>query len=160
MFLGEIVSTAEHRPPSLEGRSGYFGRRDSAIDDWSDEGARNGLLTEMVRDARRMLALAEGAGGEIARSAEPLCALLLQDIVAGHRGERIAWRTGGKDHSKDQGGHGPRSHPFGLGPGAAPRQEERRQAFTGHKASVATDLPASVNLAVGNAHRRGRHLAA
>jgi hypothetical protein len=48
--------------------------------DWSDSVARGRLLTELVKDARRVLGLAECGGEEAVRSAELLSALLLQDI--------------------------------------------------------------------------------
>ena len=116
----------------------------SADIDWSDEGARNGLLTEMVRDARRMLALAEGAGGEIARSAELLCALLLQDIEVKESPDGPAAKITAKIKEGTARGRIPSA--------SDPEQRHGRKSaskrFTGHKASVATDMESQIILAV------------
>ncbi len=119
----------------------------SADIDWSDKGARDGLLTEMVQDARRMLALAESAGGEAARSAELLSALLLQDIEVDESSDRSVAKI------KEGTARGRISIRTRTGPSASdPEQRHGRKSaskrFTGHKASVATDMESQIILAV------------
>ncbi len=52
----------------------------SAEIDWSDEEAKNALLTQIVKDARHLLTLAASAQPEAAKAASLLEQLLLQDI--------------------------------------------------------------------------------
>lgn len=122
---------ARYAEPSVKG---------SADIDWSDEAARRGLLTQMVQDARRALALAECGGGEAARAAELLCALLLQDITM----------NGPQDGpgARIKEGTAKGRIPSATDPEQRHGRKSASNRFTGHKASVAADIESQVILAV------------
>jgi hypothetical protein len=52
----------------------------TAVVDWSDEEARNDFLTQLVEQARQLLALAEGGSSHVIENAGLLSQLLLQDV--------------------------------------------------------------------------------
>lgn len=117
--------------PSLKG---------SADIDWSDEAARGRLLTEIVQDARRTLAMAEGGGKEVAKAAALLCALLLQDIQV--QGSADAPEA----HIKEGTASG--RIPSATDPEQRHGRKSASHRFTGHKASIAADVESQIIVAV------------
>jgi hypothetical protein len=125
------MTLGRYAEPSVKG---------SADIDWSDEAQRGRLLTEMVKDARRALALAEGAGGEAARAAELLSSLLLQDI-------KVHESPDGPEAQIKEGTASGRI-PSATDPEQRHGRKSASKRFTGHKASVAVDVESQVILAV------------
>ncbi|MGD8240750.1 MAG: transposase, partial [Armatimonadota bacterium] len=114
--------------------------------DWEDAASREAFLTEIIEDGKRVLELArqlrsrQQAGSEaderIVAASELLRQLLWQDVEPTDRGYRIRKGTA-KDripsvHDPEQ-RHGHKSH---------------GKSFTGHKASVATDVDTQLATAV------------
>jgi Transposase DDE domain/Transposase domain (DUF772) len=110
----------------------------SADLDWSDEGARQALLTEIVRDARALLERANGGSKEVRESAELLSNILLQDV----------------EESKDDTEAPPTAHiKQGTTPGRIPSvtdpeqrhgHKSKSKLFTGSKASVVADVDSQI----------------
>ena len=110
----------------------------SADLDWSDEQARQALLTEIVRDARALLEHANGGSKEVRESAELLSSILLQDV----------------EESKDDPQAPPTAHiKEGTAPGRIPSvtdpeqrhgHKSKSKLFTGSKASVVADVDSQV----------------
>jgi len=108
--------------------------------DWSDEAARNGALTELVADARKLINLADGGDPHIKSAAGLLEAILLQDVV----------------ETKNDDGSGGSAVKKGTAKGRIPsvtdpeQRHGRKSAehrFTGHKASISTDVDTGLILA-------------
>jgi hypothetical protein len=116
----------------------------SADIDWSDGAAKGRLLTEMVQDARRVLALAESAGGEPAQAAELLSALLLQDIQVS---DPVNGSTDGPRAQIKEGTASGRI-PSATDPDQRHGRKSASKRFTGHKASIAVDIESQIILAV------------
>jgi hypothetical protein len=119
----------------------------SADLDWSDPGARQGFLTEVVADARRLLRLAgarlAGLAAEkaekVREAAQLLEQLLLQDVV----------ETTGED------GHPQAAVKEGTATGRVPSatdpevrhgRKSKSKRFDGHKAAVATEVDSGIIL--------------
>ena len=114
----------------------------SADLDWSDEHAKQALLTEIVRDARALLERANGGSPEVRESAELLSSILLQDV----------------EESKDD----PEAPPTarikkGTAPGRIssvtdPEQrhghKSKNKLFTGSKSSMVTDVESQIIIGV------------
>ena len=122
------------------GRYAEASVKGSADIDWSDEEARKLLLSELVADARSVLAASAGGGKEAAEAAQLLCALLLQDVQVQETAE------GPKAQVKQ-----------GTARGRIPSVSDAQQRhgrksaskrFTGHKASICTDIDSQIILAV------------
>jgi len=106
--------------------------------DWSDESARQALLTQIVRDARALLERAHGGSKEVRESAELLSSILMQDV----------------EESRDDPGSPPTAHiKEGTAPGRIPSvtdpqqrhgHKSKNKLFTGSKASVVTDVDSQV----------------
>lgn len=113
----------------------------SADLDWSDAAAREAFLTEVVVDARRLLRLASaridrGPAEVIApvrTAAQLLEQLLLQDVVE---------TTGedGQGHASVKQGTASGRVPSATDPEVRHGRKSKSKRFTGHKASIATDL--------------------
>jgi hypothetical protein len=137
-----LAEVAGEKPTAWAERQGlarYFASsfKGTAAIDWDDAEAREALLTEIIADGERVLALAREARSgldadsaqdrRIASAAELLTQLLWQDVEPTDRGYRIRRGTA-RDrvpsvHDPDQ-RHGHKSH---------------GRSFTGHKAAVAVD---------------------
>jgi hypothetical protein len=112
----------------------------SADLDWSDEQARQALLTEIVRDARALLERAHGGSKEVRDSADLLSSILLQDV----------------EESQDDPEAPPTAHiKEGTAPGRIssvtdPEQrhghKSKSKLFTGSKASVVADADSQIIL--------------
>lgn len=108
--------------------------------DWSEGTERDRLLTEIVQDARRVLALAERTGGDAARSAALLSALLLQDIEVKETAD------GPQARIKEGTARG--RIPSANDPEQRHGRKSASHRFTGHKASIATDIESQIIVAV------------
>ena len=111
----------------------------SADIDWSDEVARGLLLTELLKDARRVLVLAEGGGEGAVRAAELLSALMLQDI-------RVSETAQGPE-ARIQEGTARGRIPSVTDPEQRHGRKSASNRFTGHKASTAADTQSQIILA-------------
>lgn len=112
----------------------------SADIDWSDEEARGRLLTELVKDARCVLALAAAGGNDAVRSADLLSALLLQDIQVQELPEGPA--------AKIKDGTASGRIPSATDPDQRHGRKSASKRFNGHKASIAADVESEIILAV------------
>jgi hypothetical protein len=112
----------------------------SADLDWSDEGARQALLSEIVRDARALLELANGGSKQVRESAQLLSSILLQDV----------------EESKDDPEAPPTAHikegatagriPSVTDPQQRHGHKSKNKLFTGSKASVVSDVDSQIIL--------------
>ena len=123
----------------------------SADLDWSDPEARHRFLSEIVADAKQLLATAGAALGQtsekgpLRKAAELLEALLLQDIVEAPpalplapEGPQVTIR---QETVKDR-------IPSATDPEQRHGRKSASKRFNGHKAAVAVDLDSSLILAV------------
>jgi hypothetical protein len=112
----------------------------SADLDWSDESARQALLTQIVRDARALLERAHGGSKEVRESAELLANILLQDVeesrddpeapLSAHIKEgTAAGRISSVTDPQQRHGH-----------------KSKNKLFTGSKASVVVDANSQIIL--------------
>jgi hypothetical protein len=146
--LAEVAGEPSEAWAERQGLGRYFAPslKGTAAIDWDDAEAREALLTEIIADGERALAVArEVRSGLEAESAEDrqitaaaqlLTQLLWQDVEPTDRGYRIQQGTP-KDrvpsvHDPDQ-RHGHKSH---------------GRSFTGHKAAVAVDTASQLITAV------------
>jgi hypothetical protein len=122
----------------------------SADLDWSDEAAKNDLLTKIVQDAKRLLSLAVSPQPEVRQAASLLEQLLVQDI------EVITTDDGQQKASIKEGtakrGGGTRSPIKGRIPSATdPQMRHGRKSaskrFNGHKADVGVDQDSQIVVA-------------
>lgn len=135
------------------GRYSEASVKGSADIDWSDESAQGRFLTEMVQDARRVLTLAEQAGGEAARAASLLSALLLQDIqvknIPVHAcSEGTATGNQPQISAEIKQGTASGRIPSATDPDQRHGRKSASKRFTGHKASIAADIESQIILAV------------
>jgi len=112
----------------------------SADLDWSDEGARQTLLTQIVRDARALLQRAKGGSKEVRESAELLSSILLQDVEE-HTESPEAPPTA---HVKE--GTAPGRIPSVTDPEQRHGHKSKNKLFTGNKASVVSDVDSQIIL--------------
>jgi hypothetical protein len=110
----------------------------SADLDWSDEAAREALLTEIVRDARNLLDRANGGSKEVVESADLLSSILLQDVEE----RKDAPESPTTSHIKD--GTTPGRIPSVTDPEQRHGHKSKNKLFTGSKASVVTDVDSQI----------------
>jgi transposase len=123
--------------------SRYFASslKGSADLDWSDPAARQAFLTKGVGDARRLLRLASTrlvglparAAEKVRAAAALLSQLLLQDVVETPGPD-------GRPQAALREGSAPGRRPSASDPEVRHGRKSKSQRFTGHKASIATDL--------------------
>lgn len=131
---------ARYTAPSVKG---------SAEIDWSDAAARKQFLTQIVSDARRVLAVAgevlvrvEGERGRAVRAAaELLERLLLQDV------EEKPDAGSGESQAQIKEGTAPGRMPSATDPEARHGRKSKSKRFVGHKASVACDMESQIIVA-------------
>lgn len=112
----------------------------SADIDWADESARNGLLTQIVADAQRLLTLASGSSAEVGQAAALLEQLLLQDVeVLTHEDDSCT--------AQIKEGTVPGRIPSATDPDMRHGRKSASKRFDGHKADVATDLESQIIVA-------------
>jgi Transposase DDE domain/Transposase domain (DUF772) len=113
--------------------------------DWSDAEARQGFLTEIVVDARRLLRLAgerladcpTEKAQKVRAAAQLLEQLLLQDVIE---------TTGedGKPRASVREGTAPGRAPSATDPEMRHGRKSKSKRFNGHKATVATDVETQI----------------
>jgi Transposase DDE domain/Transposase domain (DUF772) len=109
--------------------------------DWSNESAREEVLTGLVADAKKLMALADGSVPRIKEAAELLESVMLQDIV-----ERPDETGGAK--AKLVTGTAKGRIPSATDPEQRHGRKSAKKRFTGSKASVAADVETGLILAV------------
>ena len=126
---------ARYAEPSLKG---------SVDVDWSDPSARDSLLGEVVADVERLLKCAAGAGAQVAKAAELLQALLLQDV------QRTEPEVGSAsaDRAQVKEGTARGRIPSATDPEQRHGHKSHSTLFTGHKATVAVDVESQIIVAV------------
>jgi hypothetical protein len=151
--LAEVAGESAAAWAEQQGLSAYFGSslKGEAAIDWDDQKQRAELLTAIVRDARRLLGLAEAAqkaspeqGESLAAAAALLARLLTQDVEEKPDGGCQIKEGTEKDRvvsvSDPEMRHGHKS---------------ASKRFNGHKAAVAVDLESqligAVEVLAGNA---------
>jgi len=101
--------------------------------DWSDEQARNTLLTQVVADARRLLSKATSTNPSIRAAAKLLELLLLQDIET-KKGDD------GSEQSNVRQGTAKGRIPSTTDPEVRHGRKSASKRFNGHKADIAVDV--------------------
>jgi hypothetical protein len=129
--------------------------------DWSDESARDAFLTTLVKDARKLLTLANGGSANVRESAELLEKLILQDVEEAREeaGEDKNSGKSGKNSANhtDSSGDAPviatliQGTAAGRIPSATePEQRHGRKSrskrFTGHKSEIVVDTASGIVL--------------
>jgi hypothetical protein len=109
--------------------------------DWSDEAARNGALSALVDDARRLLNLADGSDPKVKSSAALLEQILLQDVVESKKDDGSADARLTKGTAKGR-------VPSVTDPEQRHGRKSASHRFSGHKASVCADVDTGLILAV------------
>ena len=109
--------------------------------DWSDEGARNGALTDLVADARKLIGLADGADASVKKAASLLEQILLQDVVETKKDD-------GSSDAQIKKGTGKGRVPSVTDPEQRHGRKSASKRFTGHKASISADVETGLILAV------------
>ena len=109
--------------------------------DWSDKEAKESFLTDIVADARKLLALANGQGAAVKDAAELLEKLLLQDIEIGADDSGVPKAT-----IKE--GTTPGRIPSAADPDIRHGRKSKSKRFNGHKASVVTEITSGIIVAL------------
>lgn len=104
----------------------------SAEIDWSDDEAKNALLTQIVKDAKHLLALTASSPPEVAQAASLLEQLLLQDI------EVKPTNDGGENASIKEGTAKGRV-PSVSDPDVRHGRKSASKRFNGHKSDIGVD---------------------
>jgi hypothetical protein len=108
--------------------------------DWSDKEAKERFLTQIVADARKMLALAEGQGQTVKEAADLLEKLLLQDV---EEGEEAGTPTATIKQGTAKG-----RIPSARDPEVRHGRKSKSKRFNGHKASVGTEVDSGIIVAI------------
>jgi hypothetical protein len=104
----------------------------SADIDWSDEAAKETLLTQVVADAKRLLALAPVCDPEVGKAAQLLQQLLLQDV-------EVSTTPEGSEKAKIKEGTVKGRIPSATDPDIRHGRKSASKRFNGHKGSIAVD---------------------
>jgi hypothetical protein len=143
--LGRALAAEADMPAEEWLRAHDLGRytqsrlKGSADIDWSDEAAKDRLLTEVVCDAKRLLALATSPSKPVREAATLLEALLLQDV------EVVPTPEGEQAHIKEGTAKG--RIPSATDPEVRHGRKSASKRFNGHKADVASDIPSQIIVA-------------
>jgi hypothetical protein len=105
--------------------------------DWSDEEARNGFLTELVADARRLISTADGSVPQVKEAAHLLESILLQDVEEKQQGGASIKNGTAKGRI-----------PSATDPEQRHGRKSAKKRFTGAKASIAVDAETGIILAL------------
>lgn len=105
--------------------------------DWSDEQARNALLTQVVGDARHLLSKATSPKPNIREAAKLLEQLLLQDVES-KKGDD------GSEQSNVKQGTAKGRMPSATDPDVRHGRKSSSKRFNGHKADIAVDQDSQV----------------
>ena len=109
----------------------------SADLDWSDEQARQALLTQIVADARALLERANGGSPDVREGADLLCSILLQDVQESNADLQAPT-------AKIKEGTTPGRIPSASDPEQRHGHKSKNKLFTGSKASVVTDVDSQI----------------
>jgi hypothetical protein len=112
----------------------------SADIDWSDEAAKDALLTQVVRDAKRLLGLATSPKPSVREAATLLEALLLQDV-------QVTTTEAGTEQAQIKEGTAPGRMPSATDPEVRHGRKSASKLFNGHKADVACDIDSQIIVA-------------
>ena len=104
----------------------------SADIDWSDEAAKEALLTQVVADAKRLLALAPLCDPEVGKAAQLLQQLLLQDVT-------LTSTPQGSEKAQITEGTAKGRIPSATDPDIRHGRKSASKRFNGHKGSIAVD---------------------
>ena len=110
----------------------------SADLDWSDEQAREALLTEIVRDARALLERANGGSPKVREGAELLSNILMQDVEESRDDPEVP------PTAKIKEGTTPGRIPSASDPEQRHGHKSKNKLFIGSKASVVTDIDSQI----------------
>jgi hypothetical protein len=144
--LGRALAAEDQEKPDDWLREHDLGRythsslKGSADIDWSDETAKEALLTEVVKDARRLLGLATSPLPTIRQAATLLEALLLQDVAV------TPTEDGGEQATIKEGTAKGRM-PSATDPEVRHGRKSAAKRFNGHKADVACDIDSQIIVA-------------
>jgi len=132
-----IARTQEHKLDDFLGvhalqRYTSASLKGSADIDWSDEEAKERLLTQVVADAKRLLALAPLLDPEVQKAAHLLQHLLLQDV-------EITPIPDGSETAKITEGTAKGRIPSATDPDIRHGRKSASKRFNGHKGSIAVD---------------------
>lgn len=111
----------------------------SADLDWSDDAAKDALLTQVVAEAKRLLDVAAGANASVRQAASLLEQLLLQDV-------EVRQADGGEQASIKEGTAKGRV-PSATDPDIRHGRKSASKRFNGHKADVAVDQDSQIIVA-------------
>ena len=100
--------------------------------DWANALARNGVLTQVVRDAKRLLSIATSTEPKVRAAAELLEQLLLQDVET-KKGDD------GSEQSNIKDGTAKGRMPSATDPDVRHGRKSSSKRFNGHKADIAVD---------------------
>lgn len=141
--LGRALAKEAHadvedwlRAHALE-RYTHSSLKGSADLDWSDEAAKEALLTSVVLDAKRLLGLATSPSERVREAATLLEALLLQDVA-------VTVTPDGVEHAKIKEGTAPGRIPSATDPEVRHGRKSASKRFNGFKADVATDKESQI----------------
>jgi hypothetical protein len=112
----------------------------SADIDWSDEAAKDALLTEVVVDAKRLLGLATSSLPAIRQAATLLEQLLLQDVA-------VTMTENGGEQATIKEGTAKGRMPSATDPDMRHGRKSASKLFNGHKADVACDIDSQIIVA-------------
>jgi hypothetical protein len=140
-----IAQTRKETLPVFVMRHGFHRLDEPSIKgsfdiDWSDEAARDAVLTELVAEARRLMAMADGSNPQVKKAADLLEQLLLQDIAEepSDKGRPVAHLKKGTARGRI---------PSATDPQQRHGRKSKSKRFTGSKASVAVDVQSGLILA-------------
>ena len=135
--LGRVLSQQEGKQPNdflaEQGLDRYThdSVKGSADLDWSDEEAKNALLTQIVADAKRLLLLATSQKPSVREAASLLQQLLLQDVEVK--------KTDNGEQATIKEGTAKGRMPSATDPDIRHGRKSASKRFNGHKADVAVD---------------------
>lgn len=114
----------------------------SADIDWSDEEAKKTLLTEIVKDAQRLLSLLTSPSEAVLKAASLLELLLLQDVEVTNSEDGLVQASIKDGTAKGR-------QPSATDPDVRHGRKSASKRFNGHKADVAVDQESQIIVAFG-----------
>lgn len=109
----------------------------TAVIDWNDETTRNAFLSDLVEQARKLLAMANGGSKHVRENADLLSQLLLQDIEAPSDPDNDAKVKEGTPRDRI---------PSATDPEQRHGRKSASKRFNGHKSSIAVDTNSGIIL--------------
>lgn len=112
----------------------------SADIDWSDDEAKNALLTKIAEDAQRLFSLATSINPEVRKAAALLEQLLLQDVD-------VTQTENGENQASIKNETVKGRHPSATDPDMRHGRKSASKRFNGHKADIAVDQQSQIIVA-------------